>query len=262
MGPRFLSAYYFYGDPFYYLLSESFSIANITNNYIIYSLLLLICMPMGLFFLLKFRGKYNVPIVYSSLTFMSLYLTYSFNASTYSGFEKGVILMGRFLIPLLPFYVLALAWYFRNIKLPKSITILGFLFVGLLMIGMKYKVHQEGHIHKMVSEHIYNSYVNDHVFFDLSKKTNVIRYLNPMHGSFESQADITTLLDQEYVKKVLQLHENVYIIQTLNNANKSKSEITQMITEVVDKASKLYSITEVEHIKIKPGLHLQVLKIE
>jgi hypothetical protein len=262
MIPRFLSAYYFYGDPFYYLLSESFSVTNITNNYIIYFLLLLICMPMGLFFLLRFRGKYNVPIVYSCLTFMSLYLTYSFNASAYSGFEKGVILMGRFLIPLLPFYVLAIAWYFRNIKLPKSITILGFLIVALLMTGMKYKVHQEGQIHKKVSEHIYNSYVNDHVFFDLSKKTNVIRYLNPMHGSFASQADITTLLDQEYVKKVLQLHENVYIIQTLNNVNKSKSEITQMITEVVDEVSKLYSITEVEHIKIKPGLHLQVLKIE
>jgi len=170
--------------------------------------------------------------------------------------------MGRFLMPLLPFYVLAVAWYLRNLKLNKVVISLCFLFFAIAMIGMKYKVHQEGKIHNDISESIYSKYGDDHVFYDLSRRTNVVRYLNPMHGSFDNQADMTLMTDEEYTRKVLQKYGEGYIIQTLNTANQAKSDLTSSISNIVNSAKNKYNTTEVERIKIKPGLQLQVLKIE
>ena len=259
--PRLVSSHYFYDDPFYYLLAESFSLVNITGNITIYALLSLMCMPFGLMFLGMYKGKYKWPIVISTFTFLSLYLTYSFNASVYSGLSKGIILMGRFLIPVLPFFVLSVAWYFRNSRINKVLITLFFTFVVMAMLGMKYKVHQEGKVHKEISNYVYDNYGNDHVFFDLSRKTNILRYLNPMHGNFANQSDMTKLMDRGYMTKALGQSKDFYIFQTLNIENAAKSELTGSIQSIIDEASKIYTIKFEKELKIKPGLKLQILKI-
>ena len=260
--PRLLSSHYFYDDPFYYLLAESFSVTNIAENIIIYALLSLICMPFGLLFLSVYKGKYRWPIVISTVAFLSLYLTYSFNASTYSGFSKGVILMGRFLIPVLPFFVLSVAWYFRNKSIKKVLTYLFFTIVMFAMLGMKYKVHQEGKVHKEISNYVYENYDGYHVFFDLSRKTNILRYLNPIHGYFASQSDMTKLLDSDYMAKTLTDPKDIFILQTINTENAAKSELTGSIQSIINEASKIYTIELEKELKIKPGLKLQILTIE
>ena len=260
--PRLVSSYYFYDDPFYYLLAESFSLTNIGGNINTYALLSLLCMPFGLVFLGMYKGKYRWPIVTSSITFLSLYLTYSFNASVYSGFQKGIILMGRFLIPLLPFFVLSVAWYFRNKRTNRYLVGLFFLFVAVAMVGMKYKVYQEAKLHKEISNYVYENHEDDHVFFDLSRKTNVVRYLNPLHGQFTNQSDMELLLDEAYMTEAFNQKNDLYIIQTINTANVAKSGLTQSIQSIVDQASKKYDLEMVKELKIKSGLKLQILKIK
>ena len=259
--PRMISSNYFYDDPFYYLLAESFSLTNIAGNITIYALLSLICMPLGLLFLGAYKGRYRWPIVISTIIFLGLYLTYSFNASIYSGFSKGIILMGRFLIPILPFFVLSVAWYFRNSRINKTLISLFFTFVMIAMFGMKYKVHQEGIVHKEISNYIFDNYNNNHVFFDLSRKTNVLRYLNPMQGDFANQSDMTKLLDSGYMFKALDQPNDVFIIQTINTENAAKSELTGSIQSIIDEASTLYTIELEKELKIKTGLKLQIFKI-
>ncbi len=261
MGPRFLSSYYYYDDPFFYLLAESFSLSYLSGNIAIYSILTLICMPFGLLFLSIYKGRYRWPIMLSSCMFIALYLCYSFNASIYSGFNKGTILMGRFLIPLLPFFVLSVAWFFRNLRINKSLIVLWFIFVAFALGGMKYKVNQEAVLHQGISEYAYTAHENDHVFFDLSRRTNILRYLNPMHGDFAFQSDVTRLLDKEYMEKALAQNRTLYIMQTINTANQKKSKLTGGVQDIIDQASSMYSISIDEEIKIKPGLKFQILKI-
>jgi hypothetical protein len=258
---RLLSSHYFYGDPFYYLLAESFSLSNIGGNITIYALLTLICMPLSLMFLGAYKGKYRWPIVVSTFVFTFLYLTYSFNASIYSGFEKGVILMGRFLIPLLPFFVLCVAWYFRNTRISKYVIWTFFLFVIMIMLGMKYKVFQEAKLHKEISNYIYETHEDDHVFFDLSLKTNVVRYLNPMHGQFYKQTDMTLLLDTGYMANALNQKNDVYIVQTINTVNNVKSGLTESMQSIINKAEEEYNLKIVNELQIKPGLILQIIQI-
>jgi len=259
--PRLLSSYFFYGDPFYYLIAESFSLTNIGSNIAIYALLTLVCMPLAVIFLLIYKGKYRWPIIISNFSFLLLYLTYSFNASKYSGFSKGIILMGRFLIPMLPFFVLTVAWYFRNKRINKYLIVLFFLFVSVAIIGMKYKVYQEAKLHKEVSNYVYENHGNDHIFFDLSRKTNIVRYLNPLHGEFANQSDMELLLNESYMTKVFNESNNIFIIQTINTENAAKQGLTESIKSIVDQASKRYDIETVKEIEINPGLTLQINKI-
>ncbi len=259
--PRLLSSHFFYGDPFYYVLAESFSVSNIGGNITIYALLTLICMPLSLVFLGAYKGRYRWPIVVSTFVFTFLYLTYSFNASIYSGFEKGIILMGRFLIPLLPFFVLSVAWFFRNARISKYLILGFFLFVIMIMFGMKYKVFQEANLHKEISIYIYETHEDDHIFFDLSLKTNVVRYLNPMHGQFYKQSDMTLLLDAEYMANALNQKNDVYIVQTINTANNVKSGLTKSIQSIINKAEEEYNLKIVNELQIKPGLILQIIQI-
>jgi|TARA_R110000737_G_scaffold351382_2_gene393487 hypothetical protein len=260
--PRLVSSYFFYDDPFYYLLAESFGWSNIAENITIYALLSMICMPFGLVFLGAYIGRYRWPIVISTFAYLSLYLTYSFNASTYSGFSKGIILMGRFLIPVLPFFVLSVAWYLRNKSFNKVFTSLFFVIVMMAMLGMKFQVYQEGKVHKEVSNYVYENYEDSHVFFDLSRKTNILRYLNPIHGEFANQSDMTKLLDKGYMTKSLNKSRAVFILQTVNTENTAKSELTGSIQSIIDEASEIYIIELEKELKIKPGLKLQILKIE
>ena len=259
---RLLSSYYYYDDPFYYLLAESFSLSYISSNIAIYTILIVACMPFGVLFLALYNGQYRWPIVLSSFIFLGLYLSYSFNASTYSGFNKGVILMGRFLIPLLPFFVLSVAWYVRNLKIRTSLIVVWFTVTAIVLVGMKYKVSQEGALHKDISAYAYDTHSDDHVFFDLSRRTNILRYLNPIHGDFAAQSDVTRLLDREYMAEAFAQNRELYIIQTINTANEKKSRLTGEVQDIIDQASSIYTISIEKELTIKPGLKLQILKID
>ena len=267
--PRILSSYYLYGDPFYYVLGDNFSIYSFISNLRVYGILLLCFMPLGLYFIKSYRGRYFVPIQISTLLFILTYLFYSFNSTAYSGFNKGIILMGRFLIPLLPIFIITVGWYFqkvdRNNKLEfvdsqffkYSITIL----VSLLIIVMQVFIYKEAKIHKEISNHIYSTYSDKMVMFDLSRTTNVIRYINPYHGNMKFMSDISNLEDDIFMSELFSKFDETYLIQTLNSANNEKKNYTSRIDEKIKEAGNIYAVAEVELIKIKPFLYLQVLEI-
>lgn len=260
--PRLITSYYFYGDPFYYLLAEPFSLFFILDNIVVYAILTLLCMPLGLFFLGAYKGVYRWPIIISSFMFFFLYLTYRYNAIAYSGFRNGWILMGRFLMPLLPFFVLTVSWYFRKFRLNNYVVGLWFTVVVFAMAGMNYKINQEALVHKEVSVQIYDRYGQEHVFFDLSRRTNILRYLNPMQGKFLFQSDITKLKDEDYMYQALQSDQELYVAQTINTVNLEKSGLTQSVQTIIDSASLIYSLSTVKLIKIKPGLKIEILKVQ
>jgi hypothetical protein len=267
--PRMISSYYLYNDPLYYVLGENFSIYNFISNVGVYGILLLCFMPLGLFFIKSYRGRYFLPLQISTLLFILMYLFYSFNSTMYSGFYKGIILMGRFLIPLLPIYIISVGWYFQKAERNKtlgfidttrfkySITIL----LSILIIAMQFFVCKEARLHKEISNHIYSNYSDKMVLYDLSRTTNVIRYINPFHGSLSFTSDISNLGDDMYMNKLFTKFDKAYLIQTINSANKDKLEYTSTIDDMIKDAGKIYSIEEIDNIKIKPSLYLQVLEI-
>ncbi len=259
--PRLVSSHFYYGDMFQYVLAENFSIQNFFNNIGIYAILLLCFMPLGLYFIGKYRGRYYLPLIISSSLFMLMYSFYSFNATEYSGFKKGIILMGRFMIPILPIYIIAVGWYFRKKTFNKIVKIVTTTLICILIVVMQYFVHREAEIHKQISNHIYSNYDDKIVMYDLSRTTNIVRYINPFHGNLSYISNISNLEDKAYMKQLFENHGEVYLIQTLNTANLDKTSYTSKIDELVQKARDRYEADEIEKIKIKPKLFLQVVKI-
>ncbi|MEE9437733.1 MAG: hypothetical protein V3V14_01955 [Saprospiraceae bacterium] len=261
LSPRLFTSQYYYSDYFYQVLAESFSLSNITDNFVIYGLLTIVFMPIGLYVLSVYKGRYRYPIVISSMLFLLLYFTYSFNATIYSGFNKGLITMGRFILPVLPFYVMAAAWRIRDLKIKNHIRVISYLVVVGLVIGSQIVIDKEASIHKSISTHIYNNYSNKCVIFDLSNHTNIVRYANPQHGSFLAQTDITNLKDTIYVNRLIVKYNEVYILQTVNVANQAKVEKTQKVTNYIKTASIHFDVNLVEKLPIKSGLSLEIYRI-
>lgn len=267
--PRMLSSYYLYDDSLFYVLGENFSFYNFISNLGVYGILLLAFMPLGIFFIKSYRGRYFLPLQISTLLFILMYLFYSFNSTVYSGFYKGIILMGRFLIPLLPIFIISVGWYLqkedRNKKLEfiesgkfkYATTIL----VSILILIMQFFVFKEAKLHKEVSKHIYSLYSDKMVLYDLSRTTNVIRYINPFHGNLNFTSDISNLRNDKFMNKLFTKFDEAYLIQTINSANKDKLTYTSTIDDMIKQAGKIYSIEEISYIKIKPSLYLQVLEI-
>ncbi len=259
--PRIISSYYYYGDPFHYVLAEDFSIHNFINNISVYAILLLCFMPLGLWFIGKYRGRYFLPLIISTSLFILMYAFYSFNATVYSGFKKGIILMGRFMIPILPVFIISVGWYFRNKSLHKRIKYIATALIGALIIVMQIFVHREARVHKEISNHIYSQYADKMIMYDLSRTTNIVRYINPFHGNLSYISDISNLQDNTFMTSLFEEYKEAYLIQTLNNANLDKEKNTSQINELVKNADKQYSIEEVERIKIKPNLFLLIDRI-
>lgn len=268
--PRLLSSYYMYDDPFQIVMAESFSLYNFISNASVYGILLLCFMPLGLFFFKAYRGRYFVPLQVGSLLFILMYLFYSFNSTAYSGFSKGILLMGRFMIPILPLYIIFVGWYFkmlpnnkwREIISTNTFKISTSLLVVFIIVGMQLKVYQEARIHKKISSHIFDNYSNKMVLYDLSRTTNIIRYINNYHGELNHMGDISNVEDHAYMNKLFSKFGEAYLIQTLNTANQDKKTYTSKIASMVDIAEETYSSEEIEILKIKPSLSLQIVKIK
>lgn len=259
--PRVISSDYYYGDPFHFVLAESFSFSNFINNIGVYAILLLCFMPLGLLFIVKYKGRYTFPMIISSSLFILMYSFYSFNATAYSGFYKGIILMGRFMIPILPIYIISVGWYYKNKSFSSSLKILATIITYTLIIGMQIMVYKEAKVHKDISDHIYATYSDKMVMYDLSRTTNIVRYINPFHGNLYYISDISSLANDDYINNLFKKYESIYLIQTLNLEHEDKVRYTSKIDNLIKSAIQKYVVTEVENIKIKQSLHLQVIKI-
>jgi len=224
--PRLISAWWAYDDPFYYILGAGFSLQNGMDNFLLYCFLVLVLMPLGLVFISFYRGRFRYPIIVSIFAFLLLYLLYGYNAIAYSGQLTGTIVMSRFLLPILPFYIIAVGWALRDRRFPSWVIYSFYGVVFVVSIGVQKYMHDEANLHASVATQLYDDYEGGLVLFDHSGWTNVIRYINPFYGSFEMQADISRLADEDYMSTVFNRVESVTTYHTLNTANADKQSKT------------------------------------
>ncbi|MCB0640994.1 MAG: hypothetical protein KDC44_05115 [Phaeodactylibacter sp.] len=85
------------------------------RNLPLYASALLVFAPLGLWTVLRYPGPYRRMLQWTVLVFVSFYLFYGYNGCLNSG-VKCLILGPRFFIPLLPFLVLAGAFFFQKQK--------------------------------------------------------------------------------------------------------------------------------------------------
>ncbi len=261
MLPRLISAYFAYDDPFYYVLAEPFTLESFTSQVWIYGVLTMLLIPGGLFFMLKYRGDYYREILVSVVLFLLFYTAYSYTSVPYSGFYRGIILTGRFVLPVLPFFVLFLAYFFRNSKVTKFVPYFYIIFIIATVvahIGIDRLSHREEKAAKWV-----DSIRGDHfMFYDNSGLTNILRYINPLTQNLTSSSDIANIADTSYMNIFFTKYKVGKIFLTKNIANNEKSDRTAKIKNYINAATDLYKITPIDSLEIESNLAIIAYEIE
>jgi len=259
--PRLITAFIYYDDPFYFVFAESFQLQALIHNIREYLILLIIFMPGGLFLFYRYNGEYAKEIKWSAFSFILVYLFYSFNPTEYSGFKKGIILIGRFLLPLLPLFCVVAGAWLSKYKWNKTVKVSFVVLVSILIIFSSFIIHKEGEKHIKVTKQINENYLDSFVFYDHSTLTNIVRYINPLTSKIDYHADLTKLLNHDYMYSVLENHEDVVIINSLNIGNEEKLSRTAKIQDLIDQLPSTYNLKRVEEIKVAPNLSIEVLRI-
>jgi hypothetical protein len=106
---RPLGAAIAYGDPLFVKVQfYGFTGHQLPQNLVMYMTALLILVPGGLIFALAYRGKRWPELVSTVAVFVGMFLAYNYNASGSGGLRQWMLSL-RFLIPLLPMVVFAMA---------------------------------------------------------------------------------------------------------------------------------------------------------
>jgi len=106
---RLLVSAAIFGNPFFVKdHGYGWSVANVPNHLWLYALALLIFVPLGLVWAVRYRGERRPELVATVLIAVGFFLLYGYDGSE-SGFLKRLVLGPRYFIPLVPLLSIAMA---------------------------------------------------------------------------------------------------------------------------------------------------------
>ena len=142
---RFISADIFFGSPFYIRpAAHGFSFLTIFTNFPYYFFVTTVLIPGGLIAIFLYKGPHRYALISSISIYLLLFLSFKYTAWETSFFKR-IVLSGRYIIPILPLFTIALAdvipdiWLKFKLKyslLPKTLSI-----IGLLLLFFYFAVH-------------------------------------------------------------------------------------------------------------------------
>lgn len=154
-----------------------FSLTHLPGNLAFYTIALTVLCPAGLFFLKNKKIPFWPETVFAVVALLLLYGTYGYDAFAKSGSLKGLVLQGRFVLPLIPFLAFAGA-FSEGIGAGRLFRwgLLGLsagLFAAVQLAGRAYNHRQQ-----MLTEALQNLPTPTHwsLSYDESRK-----YLNALH---------------------------------------------------------------------------------
>jgi len=175
--PRLVWGWFAFENPFFVRDSGiAFSLSYLPKNLVFYLFTLLVLMPGGLYFLIKNKSPYRWEIAVAALLFLGVYGCYGYDAFAKSGW-KGLVLQGRFLLPLLPLVTLAAAE--TQPMVGKKIQI-GLATAAVLFLAM---VQVAGHAYNLEQQRITSALLQipaqTHLTFTPGESR---KFLNALHG--------------------------------------------------------------------------------
>lgn len=180
---RFYLYYLFTGEAFYLKSGSGFGIQYFISNIPIYAFVLLALLPLSPYWLIKIKGKNRLYFTLILAGFLFIHLIYGYQAYKYSGYVGGMILNGRFWIPALPFFVVALGYLINDNDWVRN-QFFTFIFTGLVSIFFlagHYYMHQQMMEHKEITDWIdTHTDEEDIIITDMQHTTPMKRYSYPL----------------------------------------------------------------------------------
>ena len=111
---RFIGYFILTNNPLIVKEGYPFGIEFLPAILIVYTIVLFILLPFSPLWFTKLPRLHVLPFALGLFSFLGLHLFYGYVASAYSGYTNGVILNGRFWIPTLPLFVVALGYFLKS----------------------------------------------------------------------------------------------------------------------------------------------------
>lgn len=220
---RLLANHFVYGDAFHLKHGYPFGLSYLPQNILLYTAILLGLIPGGLLFLLLYRGYLKGLFVSIVAIFTVVLLFYGYNAMDYSGVKMGLMMNGRFFIPLMPIFAICLGYCLKKYVNPTSSFVPCILYLGALVVGIgsQYYLDKTTDQHRTVANHL-REYSNEVLIFDHTYHTNIGRYINPFLGNINKSLDISRMNDPAIVSQLFAKINKAYIIRSERNETEDK----------------------------------------
>ena len=227
---KFISSYIVYGKLWFVSASSGFSIDNLMIHLPLYLFITIGLIPAGLIFVFMTKNKASIALKISISLFVLMYILYNYSAVPFSGFAKGSLLTSRFMIPLIPFIIIAfgdvlsrkkhLEWLGLYIGVPLSI---------LLIPLSQFAFHTMYSNHESAAMELSELIAQNPVMYDQSGYTNIIRYMNPLTISLSESSDIRNFIE----KNVDKIPTDSRIVVSMSTGNLEKVKRTEEIQKIV-----------------------------
>jgi 4-amino-4-deoxy-L-arabinose transferase-like glycosyltransferase len=217
IGARLLAAFLLFGSPFYMRNSGSgWSLSAMAHNAPLYLVALVLLVPGGLIAVALYRGSRRPEVIGSVILVLLFFTLYDYSASE-SGWAKQLVLGPRYLIPIVPLVVLAIA---------EVVTRLGRKFLGdrtsrsawwpfllgapaaLAAFAVHPAIDRWSKGQAAISEAIYSGTTEGSVLVTNTSASQ--KFISPVYGSRLMVA--RDRLPPESLARVLQPHPETYLV--------------------------------------------------
>ena len=114
---------------------------------------------------------------------------------------------------------------------------------------------------RVVAELKKNITEQDFLFYDMSRLTNIVRYINPMTITNKKQSDISNLSKESYMQQFFESHETATVILSMGTSNAEKLRRSDKIKAYLDAEKKYFKLKKQEEISVNSELMLIIYKL-
>lgn len=244
---RLYTYYITTGNPFFIKEGAPFGVEYILSTIWIYAIVLVVLLPFSFLWIRKLpRVEYRL-FGFSLLSFLMLHLFYGYLAHQYSGIVNGVILNGRFWIPTLPLFIVALAYFIEDQKWLKSnlVSYVYVIIVAVVQVSTHLVADNKEQEYLTVSDTVAEYSKGYLVATDLRMRTGMRRYIYPIIHD-RSFTEILQIYDSVNLENIWKKHKQFRVMSIESNGTHQQMKRANKEKPILDKLKKEYNVKLIE----------------
>ena len=246
---RLIGYYVLTNNPILLKEGYPFGIEYIPDTLIIYSVILLILLPLSPLWFTKVPREHIKPFAISIMSFLGLHLVYGYVAHVYSGYTNGILLNGRFWIPALPIFVISLGYYLKSKSWvnKKWLVIPIVTLIAITNIGIHKQTSQKQSEYHQFSEVIESISKGQLTFIDMNSRTPIFRYIYK-YATDRKWSNINMVNDSYHINQSFEKYGKFQVIIISSGATVAQSSRNAKYSIILNKLKDKYKVTNTKEL--------------
>ncbi len=258
--PRLISSAIIYDNPLFIKDPViAFSMNAIFDNVTIYAIIFLVFFPLSIYFFGQIK-KDEFPILkITALVYILFHLSYGYNAIERSG-VKGILLISRFFIPLIPFYIIAISPIFDINKLQSKISRIAiFSLTNIFIIATHFSFDNIQNNYDAYQKKL-EEIGKGKTLFISSHEIEIQKILLPYFIEHKSTAYSVTHFNSSYLTNQLEAYDHIYYLSVKRNDSKQHLDKAKLLNKHIIEKFKNCHLTPIFKTNV-PGKQITIEKI-